>query len=97
MGTTKVRKFGISPTAGEVLDFSEEIGYFDTVFADMGFEKAGSYQWRYRDEECVLKVDLTRSKDGFHCWLTVQAMDEHEHRAQEVAQLLTAHLVCQNT
>jgi len=97
MATTKVRKFGVSPTEGEVLDFTEEIGYFDETFGGMGFEKAGTYTWRYRDEECVLKIDLTRSKDGFHCWLTVQAMDEHEHRALEIASTLHAHLVCQNS
>jgi hypothetical protein len=97
MATTKVRKFGVSPTAGEVLDFTEDIGYFDQILGDLGFEKSGSYTWRWRDEESVLKIDLTRSKDGYHCWLTVQAMDEHEHRATEVAQVLHAHLVCQNS
>ena len=93
MATVTVRKFALSPTAGEVLDFTEEVDYFDDTFGDLGFTKVGTYTYRYQDEECMMKAELVRSKDGYFVWLYVQAMDEHAWRAHEIADTLSAHLV----
>jgi hypothetical protein len=93
MGTVTVRKFALSPTAGEVLDFTEEAEYFDETLTELGFAKSGTYTYRYQDDECMMKTELSRSKDGFFVWVYVQAMDEHAWRAREVADNLGAHLV----
>lgn len=93
MATVTVRKFALSPAAGEVLDFTEEIEYFDGTLTDLGFAKSGTYTYRYQDGECMMKAELSRSKDGYFVWIYVQAMDEHAWRASEVADNLGAHLV----
>ena len=93
MATVTVRKFALSPTAGEVLDFTEEVDYFDGTFGDLRFAKVGTYTYRYQDDECMMKAELARSKDGYYVWLYVQAMDEHAWRAHEIADTLSAHLV----
>jgi hypothetical protein len=93
MATTSVRKFALSPTSGEVLDFTEDIAYFDEHFAELGFEKTTTYTWRFADNECVLKTELQRSKDGFYLWAYVQALDEHRWRLVEVADAFGAHIV----
>ena len=93
MATVTVRKFALSPTAGEVLDFTEEIDYFDASLSDLGFAKSGTYTYRYQDDECMMKTELSRSKDGYFVWVYVQAMDEHAWRVREVADTLSAHLV----
>lgn len=93
MATVTVRKFALSPTQGEVLDFTEEIDYFDCTLLDLGFAKSGTYTYRYADGECMMKAELTRSKDGYFLWMYVQAMDEHAWRVREVAENLSAHIV----
>ena len=93
MATVTVRKFALSPTDGEVLDFTEEAGYFDSNFSDLGFAKSGTYTYRYQDGECMMKAELTRSKDGYFLWVYVQAMDEHAYRVREVADTLGAHII----
>ncbi len=93
MATVTVRKFALSPAADEVLDFTEEVDYFDSSFADLGFAKVGTYTYRYQDSECMMKAELSRSKDGYFVWIYVQAMDEHAWRANEIADTLGAHLV----
>lgn len=97
MATVTVRKFALSPTHGEVLDFTEEVDYFDATFGDLGFAKVGTYTYRYQDGECMMKAELSRSKDGYFVWVYVQAMDEHAWRVREVADTLSAHIVDNNT
>lgn len=93
MPTASVRKFAISPTPGEVLDFTEDLSWFDSTFAELGFGKTSTYVFRHQDRECMIKAELVRGPDGFICWLYVQAMDEHAYRAKEIAEALGAHLV----
>lgn len=83
----------MSPTPGEVLDFTEDLAWFDAAFAELGFSKSSTYVFRHQDRECMIKVELVRGPDGFICWLYVQAMDEHSYRAKEIAETLGAHLV----
>ncbi len=93
MATLSVRKFALSPTSGEVLDFTEDISYFDEHFLELGFEKTSTYTWRFADNECVIKGELARTKDGYNLWVYVQAHDEHRWRLTEIADAFGAHIV----
>lgn len=93
MATASVRKFALSPDPDDVIDFSEDLDYFARTFDELGFERTGTYTWRFRDRECMLKGELTQSKDGFYVLLYVQAMDEHAFRVKEVAEAFGAYVV----
>lgn len=93
MATVTVRKFALSPDPDEVVDFTEGIDYFASALEDLGFKKTGTYVFRFSDNECMLKAELTPSKDGYYLWLYVQALDEHSYRLKEVAEAFGAHLV----
>jgi hypothetical protein len=93
MATVTVRKFAISPDPGEALDFTEGVDYFVDLFRDIGFEQSGTYTFRYADAECMMKAELTPSKDGYFLWMYVQALDEHTYRLHEIADAFSAHLV----
>lgn len=85
MATTSVRKFNLSVDPEEVLDFSEPLSYFDGLFQNIGFEKVSNYTFRYNDQECMIKVDLKESSDGYFVTSYVQAEDEHHFRLEEIA------------
>jgi hypothetical protein len=93
MGTLTVRKFGISLDPEELVDFAEKIEYFGEVFSEIGFEQAGTYTFRYSDDECMMKAELQRSKDGYYVWVYVQAVDEHDYRVKEIADAFNAYVV----
>ncbi len=93
MATLAVHKFGISLDPQELVDFSEKIEYFSNAFLDLGFEQSGTYTFRYSDDECMMKAELQRSVDGYFLWVYVQAMDEHKHRAKEIADTFGAYVV----
>jgi hypothetical protein len=93
MGTLTVRKFGISVDPEELVDFAEKIEYFQDAFEELGFEQAGTYTFRYSDDECMMKAELQRSKDGYYLWLYVQAVDEHQYRVKEIADEFNAFMV----
>ena len=93
MGTLTVRKFGISLDPEELVDFAEKMEFFSGVFTDFGFEQAGTYTFRYSDDECMMKAELQRSKDGYYLWVYVQAVDEHEYRVREIADGFGAYVV----
>jgi hypothetical protein len=93
MGTLTVRKFGISLDPEELVDFAEKMEYFQEQFSDLGFEQAGTYTFRYSDDECMMKAELQRSKDGYYLWAYVQAIDEHEYRMREIADAFGAYVV----
>jgi hypothetical protein len=93
MATVSVRKFAISLDPVEVVDFTQPLDHFERVFADLGFERVGTYTWRHADGECMIKSELQRSKDGFFVWVMVQAMDEHVWRLQEIADAFDANVV----
>ena len=86
MATLTVRKFGISLDSQELVDFAEKIEFFQEAFADLGFEQAGTYTFRYSDDECMMKAELQRSKEGYYLWAYVQAVDEHLWRVKEIAE-----------
>jgi hypothetical protein len=86
MATLAVHKFGISLDPKELIDFSENLDFFTEAFTDLGFEQSGTYTFRYSDDECMMKAELQRSPDGYYLWVYVQAVDEHAHRAKEVAE-----------
>ena len=93
MATVTVRKFAISPDPGEALDFTEGGDYFMNLFKELGFEQSGTYTYRYADSECMMKAELTPSKDGYFLWMYVQALDEHTFRLVEIADVFGAHVV----
>jgi hypothetical protein len=93
MGTLTVRKFGISLDPQELVDFAEKIEFFSTAFHDLHFDQAGTYTFRYSDDECMMKAELERSKDGYYLWIYVQAVDEHEYRVKEIADAFGAYVV----
>ncbi len=78
MSTASVRKFMISVDPEEPLDFAEDLDFFDQAFTGLGLEKIGTYTWRYTDQECMIKLTLTESSDGFYVHGYVQATCEHE-------------------
>lgn len=93
MATVTVRKFAISVDPQEVVDFTDGVDYFSQHFDQLGFERSGTYIWRWHDTECLLKGELSRSQDGFFLYVYVQALDEHVYRVQEVAEAFNAHVV----
>ena len=93
MATLTVRKFSISPDAGEPLDFTEGVEYFVSIFTKLGFERSGTYTFRYSDPECMMKAELTPSKAGYFLWMYVQALDEHAYRLHQIASGFGAYLV----
>jgi len=93
MATITVRRFAISLDPNEVVDFTQDLDYFAEVFHDLGFESVSTYTFRYADGECMIKTELSRSKDGYYLFAFVQAMDEHEYRLREIAQAFDAHVV----
>lgn len=93
MATIPVRKFAISVDPEEVVDFEEDLAYFDEVFTSIGFEQIGTYKYRYSDRECTITGELRGSRDGFELWMLVQAPDAHEYRLSEVAEAFAAYVV----
>ncbi len=93
MATISVRKYAISLDPSEIVDFTHDLEHFSSVFAELGFEPTGTYTFRYKDPECMMKTELSRSKDGYYLYAYVQAMDEHEYRLQEIAEAFDAHVV----
>ncbi len=93
MATTSVRKFNLSVDPDEVLDFGEPLAYFDSMFERIGFEKVSNYTFRYNDQECMIKVDLKESPDGYFVTSYVQAEDEHIFRLQEISDELGGYIV----
>jgi hypothetical protein len=93
MATTTVRKFAISIDPEEAVDFAEPVEWFGTRLQPLGFEHNGTYTFRYRDPECMMKIELRDSQDGYFVWLYVQAPDEHRFRAEGVAKAFEAHVV----
>ena len=88
-----VRKFVISIDATEAIDFPEQLDWFATRLLQLGFELNQTYQYRYADPECMMKVELVASQDGYFVYLYVQAADEHAYRAKSVADTFEAHAV----
>jgi len=93
MATQPVRKFAISIDPEEVVDFEEELPYFEETFREMGFEQVGAYKFRFSDRECTLTGELRSSRDGFEVWMLVQAPDEHEYRLEDVADAFGAYVI----
>ncbi len=93
MATTSVRKFNISVDPDEVLDFGEPLSYFDDMFGEIGFEKVSNYTFRYNDQECMIKVDLKESNDGYYVTSYVQAEDEHVYRLAEISDRLGGYII----
>lgn len=93
MGTTTVRKFAISIDPTEAVDFAEPVEWFSQRLKPLGFEQTATYTHRYRDPECMMKVELVDSQDGYFVYLYVQAPDEHRFRAEAIAKVFDAHIV----
>lgn len=93
MATASVRKFALSVDPDEIVDFAEKLDYFAPLFKELGFEPVGSYTFRYSDDECMMKAELQRSKDGYYLWIYVQAVDEHDYRVKEIAEAFGAYVV----
>jgi hypothetical protein len=93
MGTSTVRKFAISIDPQEPVDFAEGVDWFGQRLAPLGFEQHGTYSFRYRDPECMMKIELVDSQDGYFVHLYVQAPDEHRFRAEAVAEAFDAHVL----
>src|SRR5271170_3796079 len=93
MATLAVHKFGISLDPKELIDFSEDLEFFADAFHELGFEQSGTYTYRYSDDECMMKAELQRSPDGYYLWMYVQAIDEHQYRAKEIADSFGAFVV----
>jgi hypothetical protein len=93
MATITVRKFAISLDPDEAVDFTESVDWFAGVLAKLRFERIGTYTFRFRDHECMMKVELSQSQDGYFCHLYVQAPDEHAFRAESVADAFEAHVI----
>lgn len=88
-----VRKFAISIDPEEAIDFPQTVEWFAARLAPLGFEQVSTYTFRYTDSECVMKLELTESHDGYFAHLYVQAPDEHQYRAREVAEAFEAHVI----
>ena len=97
MATVSVRKFALSVDPDEIVDFAEKLDYFAPLFRELGFEPVGSYTFRYSDDECMIKAELQSSKDGYFVYLYVQALDEHSHRLQEIADAFGANVIDRST
>ena len=93
MPTLPVRKFAISVDPDELVDFEEDLNYFEEVFSSLGFEQHNSYRFRYNDRECTLTAQLNSSTDGYELWMVVQAADEHQFRIEEVADAFDAYVM----
>ena len=93
MATIPVRKFAISVDPEEVVDFEEELSYFEETFRQLGFEQIGTYKFRFADRECTITGELRSSRDGYELWMLVQAPDAHEYRLSEVAEAFGGHVV----
>ena len=93
MSTSSVRKFTISVDPDEELDFAEPLEYFQESLGNIGFEKVGTYVFRYNDQECMLKIQLSESSDGFYVHAYVQAPDEHLFRLEEVSEALAGYII----
>lgn len=85
MSTASVRKFIISVDPDEALDFAEDLDYFESALTRLGLEKVGTYTFRYADQECMIKINLSESADGFFVYGYVQATSEHEYRLLQIA------------
>jgi len=88
-----VRKFAISLDPAEAVDFAEQRDWFAQRLRPLGFEHGTLYTYRYTDAECMMKVELIDSQDGYFLYLYVQAADEHVFRAESVAAAFDAHVV----
>ncbi len=93
MATATVRKFALSLDPQEIVDFTDDLEHFAGVFTELGFDRTGTYTWRFSDPECMLKGELARSKDGYYLFLYVQAQDEHQYRLLEIAEAFEANLL----
>ena len=91
--TSTVRKFAISIDPDEAVDFAEHVDWFGKRLAPLGFKQAATYTFRYTDSECMMKVELKDSQDGYFVFLYVQAPDEHKFRAEAVANAFEAFVV----
>ncbi len=96
MATSSVRKFVISVDPDEALDFAEELSYFEETFLQSGLTKAGTYTFRYTDQETLIKIDLSESSDGYYVYAYVQAPGEHVYRLEEIADLLGGYIIVAN-
>lgn len=97
MQSSRVRKFAISVDPNEVVDYAEPLSFFEARFSALGFEKCGTYKFRYGDRECTINAELVRSTDGFEVWCAVQAPDEHEYRLAEVADEFAGYVIAGST
>ena len=93
MATLTIRKYGISLDPDELVDFSEKMEYFVEHFKELDFQQSGTYTFRYSDDECMMKADLQQTADGYNLWVYVQALDEHEYRVQEVAEVFGGYVI----
>jgi hypothetical protein len=93
MATTTVRRFMISLDPDEAVDVTASVDEIGRTLADLGFEQVGAYTFRFSDPECLLKIELARSSDGFFVNAIVQAADEHEYRLAQVAEAFSAHII----
>ncbi len=93
MATATVRKFALSVDPDEIVDFTDDLDHFTKEFSQLGFAQTGTYTFRYSDDECMIKAELSRSKEGYYVYCYCQAMDEHHYRLAEVADHFDAHLV----
>ncbi len=91
--TSTVRKFAISIDPTEAVDFAEPVDWFGERLSPLGFKQSATYTYRYTDAECMMKIDLVDSQDGYFVYLYVQAPDEHKFRAEAVASAFDAHVV----
>ena len=94
--SSSIRKFAISVDPDEVVDFVQSISFFEEAFHGLGFEKIGTYKFRYKDEESTLTATLESGPDGYEVWMTVQAPNEHEYRIIEVAEALEGYILASN-
>jgi hypothetical protein len=88
-----VRKFAIGIDPAEAIDFTEQIAWFEKRLFPLGFKQGQTYIYRYSDIECMMKVELVSSQDGYFVYLYVQANDEHAYRAEAVAEVFNAHVL----
>ena len=93
MNTAPVRKFAISLDPEEVVDFEEDLAYFEEQFTELGFTPVGSYRFRFSDRESTLTADLRESRDGYELWMMVQAPDAHEYRIAEIADVFCGYII----
>jgi hypothetical protein len=93
MASVTVRRFVISLDPQEIVDFNHPIDYFQDILNGLGFGKSGVYTFRYSDAECMIKIELKKSPDGYFLWSYVQALDEHQYRLREIAEAFQAHVL----